>query len=79
MATKQVAPFVLLANIAMIGNYFKINTDFKVVDILTRIMTGRVDLLPFFSGGRASTNDGISSTAWCRASSMMGAGATDGE
>jgi hypothetical protein len=48
----------------VIGNYSEVNVGVKVPGILTPgIYNGtQVDLLPFFSGGFASTNDGVSST-----------------
>lgn len=47
----------------MIGNYSEVNVGIKVPGILTpEIITGRVNLLPFFSGGLASTNDSVNST-----------------
>lgn len=63
-STNQVALLVLVVNTAVIGNYSEVNVGVKVPGILTpEIYNGsKVDLLPFFSGGLASTNDGVNST-----------------
>jgi hypothetical protein len=48
----------------MIGNYPKVNVGVKVPGILTLGIYNatQVDLLPFFNGGLASTNDDVSGT-----------------
>ena len=63
-ATNQVALLVLVVNTAVIGNYSEVNVGVKVPGIFTPgIYNGtKVDLLPFFRGGLASTNDGVNST-----------------
>lgn len=59
-ATNQFTLLVLLVNTAVIGNYTKPNVGIKVNGILNPGMYNgtAVNLLPFFNGGLASTNNG---------------------
>ena len=59
-ATNQVALLILVVNTAVIGNYSEANVGVKVPGILSPGMYNgtQVNLLPYFSGGLASTNDG---------------------
>jgi hypothetical protein len=58
--TTQLALLILIVNTAVIGNYSGVNVGIKVPGILTpgTYNGTQVDLLPFFSGGLASTNNG---------------------
>ena len=62
-ATNQMALVSLVVNTAVIGNYSTVNVGVKVPGILAPgIYNGTsVNLLPYFDGGLASTNDGGSS------------------
>jgi hypothetical protein len=59
-ATTQVALLILVVNTAVIGNYSEVNVGIKVPGILAPGMYNgtQVNLLPFFSGSLASTNNG---------------------
>ncbi len=59
-ATNQYTLLTLVVNTAVIGNYTKPNVGIKVPGILaTGTFNGTtVNLLPYFDGGLASTNDG---------------------
>jgi hypothetical protein len=59
-ATTQLALLILVVNTAVIGNYSEVNVGTKVQGILAPGMNNgtQVNLLPFFSGGLASTNNG---------------------
>jgi hypothetical protein len=59
-ATNQVALLILVVNTAVIGNYSDVNVGVKVPGILApgTYNGTQVNLLPYFSGGLASTNDG---------------------
>lgn len=59
-ATNQFTLLVLLVNTAVIGNYTKPNVGIKVDGILNpgTYNGTAVNLLPFFDGGLASTNQG---------------------
>jgi hypothetical protein len=59
-ATTQVALLTLVVNMAIIGNYSDVNVGVKVPGILAPGTYNRtaVNLLPYFSGGLASTNNG---------------------
>lgn len=62
-ATTQAALLILVVNTAVIGNYSEVNVGIRVPGILAPGMYNgtQVNLLPFFSGGLASTNNGGSS------------------
>lgn len=59
-ATNQLALLILIVNTAVIGNYSDVNVGVKVPGILAPGMYNgtQVNLLPYFSGGLASTNNG---------------------
>jgi hypothetical protein len=59
-ATNQLALLILIVNTAVIGNYSNVNVSVKVPGILAPGMYNgmQVNLLPYFSGGLASTNNG---------------------
>lgn len=59
-ATNQYTLLTLVVNTAVIGNYTKPNVGIKVPGILaTGTFNGTtVNLLPYFNGGLASTNNG---------------------
>lgn len=58
--TNQAALLVLIVNTAVIGNYSTVNVGVTVPGILApgTYNGTSVNLLPFFSGGLASTNNG---------------------
>ncbi len=62
-ATNQMALVSLIVNTAVIGNYSTVNVGIKVPGILAPGMYNgtSVNLLPYFDGGLASTNNGQSS------------------